>query len=100
MLFAVMAVFGFGASAQVKTPQPSPKAVINQMVGLTDVEIEYSRPGMKGRTIFGDLVPFAKLWRTGANANSTISFTDNVMIGGKELKKGKYALLISRNVLE
>ena len=70
----------------------SPKALINQMVGLTDIEIEYSRPGAKGRPIFGDLVPFAKLWRTGANANTTIMITDNVMIGGKELKKGKYAL--------
>lgn len=91
-LFVAFTMFAFVGNAQVKTPQPSPKALINQMVGLTDVEIEYSRPGMKGRTIFGDLVPFAKLWRTGANANTTISFTDNVTIGGKELKKGKYAL--------
>lgn len=92
IMIAFIAICGFGANAQVKTPQPSPKALINQMIGLTDVEIEYSRPGVKGRTIFGDLVPFAKMWRTGANANTTISFTDNVTIGGKELKKGKYAL--------
>lgn len=82
----------FSSSAQVRTPQASPKAVVNQMVGLTDVEIEYSRPGMKGRTIFGDLVPFGKLWRTGANANTTISFSEDVTIDGKTLKKGKYAL--------
>jgi hypothetical protein len=85
-------IASFTAEAQVKTPQPSPKAVVNQVVGLTDVEIEYSRPGMKGRTIFGDLVPFGKLWRTGANANSTISFSEDVMFDGKTLKKGKYAV--------
>ena len=62
------------------------------MVGLTDVEIEYSRPGTKGRNIFGDLVPFGKVWRTGANANTTISFSEDVIIDGKTLKKGKYAL--------
>ena len=88
-------IASFTAEAQVKTPQPSPKAIVNQVVGLTDVEIEYSRPGMKGRTIFGDLVPFGKLWRTGANANSTISFSEDVMFDGKILKKGKYALFIT-----
>ncbi len=90
----VFAVFAASCSlnAQVKTPQPSPKATVDQVVGLTDVEIVYSRPGMKGRTIFGDLVPFGKVWRTGANANTTISFSEDVMIDGKPLKKGKYAL--------
>ena len=85
-------IASFTAEAQVKTPQPSPKSIVNQVVGLTDVEIEYSRPGMKGRTIFGDLVPFGKLWRTGANANTTISFSEDVVFDGKTLKKGKYAL--------
>lgn len=78
--------------AQVKTPQPSPKATVEQVVGLTTVDIEYSRPSMKGRKIFGDLVPFGKLWRTGANQNSMISFSEDVIIDGKTLKKGKYAL--------
>jgi tetratricopeptide (TPR) repeat protein len=78
--------------AQVKTPQQSPKSVIEQTVGLTDVVIDYSRPGMKGRTIFGNLVPFGQTWRTGANANTTISFSEDVVIDGKTLKKGKYAL--------
>jgi len=59
---------------------------------LTDVSIEYSRPSAKGRTVFGDLVPFGKTWRTGANANTTISFSDDVLINGVPLKKGKYAL--------
>ena len=81
-----------GSQAQVLTPQPSPKATLNQIVGLTDVEIEYSRPSAKGRIVFGELVPFGKLWRTGANANTTISFSEDVVIDGKTLKKGKYAL--------
>ena len=78
--------------SQILMPQPSPKCVFNQMVGLTDVEVEYSRPGVKGRNIFGDLVPFGKVWRTGANSNTTISFSEDVLIDGKTLKKGKYAL--------
>ncbi|MBF7091363.1 DUF2911 domain-containing protein [Flavobacterium sp. ALJ2] len=82
----------FVAEAQIKTPQASPKAVVNQMVGLTDVEVTYSRPGARGRAVFGNLVPFGKLWRTGANENSVISFSDDVVIDGKTLKKGKYAL--------
>ncbi len=92
ILFIALIVANFVAFAQVKTPQPSPKATINQIVGLTTFEVEYSRPGMKTRPIFGDLVPFGKLWRTGANANTTISFSDDVTINGKVLKKGKYAL--------
>jgi hypothetical protein len=79
-------------NAQVKTPAPSPRATLSQVVGLTDVTVEYSRPSAKGRTIFGDLVPFGKLWRTGANANSTISFSEDVVINGNTLKKGKYAI--------
>ncbi len=78
--------------AQVKTPQPSPHATVSQVVGLTDVTLDYSRPSVKGRTVFGDLVPFGKTWRTGANANTTVTFSDDVVIGGTTLKKGKYAL--------
>ena len=92
LLALTVILSSFGSQAQVLTPQPSPKCTINQMVGLTDVEIEYSRPGTKGRNIFGDLVPFGKVWRTGANANTTISFSEDVIIDGKTLKKGKYAL--------
>ena len=79
-------------SAQIETPQPSPFGKIEQKVGLTDVSIEYSRPAMRGRTIFGDLVPYGEIWRTGANANTMITFSDNVKINGKELKKGSYAI--------
>jgi len=93
-IFIVLAMMiaNFAIEAQVKTPQPSPKAVVEQVVGLTDVTIEYSRPSAKGRVVFGDLVPFGKLWRTGANSNSTISFSEDVVINGTTLKKGKYAI--------
>jgi hypothetical protein len=77
---------------QVKTPQASPLAKVEQTVGLTNVLIEYSRPSAKGRTVYGDLVPYGKIWRTGANANTTVSFSEDVSINGKELKAGKYAL--------
>ncbi|MGL2994610.1 DUF2911 domain-containing protein [Flavobacterium sp. TSSA_36] len=93
-IIIALAVFiaNFTIEAQVKTPAPSPKATIMQTVGLTEVEVVYSRPAAKGRPVFGNLVPFGKLWRTGANANTTISFSDDVIIDGKTLKKGKYAL--------
>ncbi|MDI1317876.1 DUF2911 domain-containing protein [Flavobacterium sp.] len=79
-------------NAQVKTPAPSPRCTITQVAGLTDVSLDYSRPSSKGRAVFGDLVPFGKLWRTGANANTTVSFSEDVVINGNTLKKGKYAL--------
>ena len=91
-ILLAIAIANFAVEAQVKTPQPSPKSVLNQVVGLTDVTVEYSRPSAKGRVVFGDLVPFGKLWRTGANANSTVSFSEDVVINGTTVKKGKYAI--------
>ena len=84
-------------NAQIKTPQPSPLSKMEQVVGLTDVTLEYSRPAMRGRTIFGDLVPYGKVWRTGANANTKITFSDNVTVDGQELKKGTYAIFTIPN---
>ena len=85
-------IASFPALAQVKTPAASPKATFTQTVGLTEVTVDYSRPSSKGRIVFGELVPFGKLWRTGANQNSMITFSDDVVIDGKTLKKGKYFL--------
>lgn len=82
----------FATQAQIKTPQASPKGYIKQTVGLTDIEVTYSRPSAKGRAVFGNLVPFGKLWRTGANENTIINFSDDVIIDGKTLKKGKYSI--------
>lgn len=79
-------------NGQITTPAPSPSAKIMQTVGLTDVTVEYSRPSMRGRTIFGDLVPIDKLWRTGANKNSMVTFSDDVTIGGQKVKAGSYAV--------
>lgn len=80
------------AIAQIQTPQPSPSTTLEQVVGLTEVKIEYSRPAMRGRTIMGDLVPYGSLWRTGANKNTTLSFSDPVTVGGQALAAGTYAL--------
>jgi len=87
-----MMIANYAIEAQVKAPQASPKSTLSQVVGLTNVEIVYSRPSAKGRDVFNNLVPFGKLWRTGANENTTISFSDDVVIEGKTLPKGKYAL--------
>lgn len=84
--------FAFTLNAQVKTPQPSPLCKIEQKVGLTDVTIEYSRPSLKARKIFGNLVPYDKMWRLGANKNTMISFSNDVKINGNDLKKGSYAI--------
>lgn len=93
-IIIALAIFiaNFTIEAQIKTPQASPKATVFQTVGLTDVEIVYSRPAARGRAVFGNLVPFGKVWRTGANENTTISFSEDVLIDGKTLPKGKYAL--------
>ena len=79
-------------TAQIQAPAASPSGKIEQKVGLTDVSVEYSRPGMRGREVFGDLVPYGEIWRTGANANTKITFSDDIMINGKELKKGSYSI--------
>ncbi|WP_299116246.1 DUF2911 domain-containing protein [uncultured Winogradskyella sp.] len=97
VLFAFALTLMFSVNAQVETPQPSPTTKIEQKVGLTDVTLEYSRPSMKGRKIFGDLVPYGKMWRAGANKNTTVTFSDNVTIDGNDLKAGSYAIFISPN---
>jgi len=80
------------AYAQVEAPQPSPKGTLTQVVGLTTVSVDYSRPSARGRKIMGGLVRYGDLWRTGANLNTTVSFSDDVNVGGKDLPAGKYGL--------
>lgn len=91
-LFIFIGLFTLCASAQVSTPQASTSAKAEQVVGLTNIELSYARPSVNGREIFGDLVPFGEKWRTGANANTTISFSDDVIVEGNEVKAGTYAL--------
>lgn len=78
---------------QLKTPAPSTTQTIKQEFGLGSVEITYSRPSAKGRKIMGNVVPFDKVWRTGANNATVITFSDDVTIGGTVVKAGKYGLL-------
>ena len=96
LVFAVFAMT-FTSYSQIETPAPSPLAKFEQKVGLTDITIEYSRPSVKGRTIFGDLEPFGGVWRTGANKNTVITFSDDVTIAGQEVKAGSYAMFTKLN---
>lgn len=91
-LLTLFLCVGIFSNAQIKTPQASPSAKIEQTIGLTEVSVKYSRPSKKGRKVFGDLVPYDKIWRTGANENTLITFSENVLIGGTELPKGTYAI--------
>ena len=77
---------------QIKAPQPSPTSKLIQTVGLTEIKIDYSRPGLKGRKMFGGHLPYNKIWRTGANASTKITVSDDVQINDNDLPKGTYAL--------
>jgi Protein of unknown function (DUF2911) len=88
----------FFAGAQVKMPAPSTTQTIKQDFGIGTVELTYSRPNMKGRKVFGDLVPFNKMWRTGANGATKLVFSEPVEIGGKKLDTGSYVLYTIPNV--
>ena len=93
-LITLLLIFGaFTLQAQIQTPQPSPSSKVHQTIGLSEVSVEYSRPAMRGRTIFGDLVPYGKLWRTGANMRTKFTTDSDLKIDGKDLKKGTYAIL-------
>ena len=93
LLASASYIFFSSEAQQLTTPQPSPTANIKQNFALSNIEISYSRPGVKGRKIFGDLVPYGKVWRTGANNATTITFGEEVMIGSKKVAAGKYGLL-------
>ena len=94
LLALMMGVAVLNVSAQpLKTPAPSSTQIIKQELGLGTVELSYSRPNIKGRKIFGDLVPFGKVWRTGANSATTLTFTEEVTVGGTKIAPGKYGLL-------
>ncbi|MFN6374877.1 MAG: DUF2911 domain-containing protein [Chitinophagia bacterium] len=86
--------FVFQINAQtLKTPSASTSQTVKQEFGLGSIELSYSRPNAKGRTVFGDLVPWGSVWRTGANSATTLTFSDEVTIGGKKIAAGKYGLL-------
>ena len=88
----VCAAGSFAQTNRVEFPAPSPACTLKQRVGLTDIEIVYSRPGVKGRSIFGGLVPYGAVWRTGANNATKLTFSTAVKLNGVEIPAGTYAL--------
>ena len=95
-LVALSLLVAFGTTAQIQTPAPSPAGSVYSKVGLTDVTIEYSRPKVKGRKIFGEgsdfLQPYGQLWRAGANAGSKLTISTDANIGGVDVKAGTYMI--------
>lgn len=97
LITLLLLIGAFTMQAQIQTPQPSPSAKVHQTIGLSEVSVDYSRPAKRGRTIFGDLVPYGKVWRTGANMRTQFTTDSDLIIEGKELKKGTYAILTIPN---
>jgi hypothetical protein len=93
LLLAIACCIQYVSFAQLRMPAASPAQTIKQDFGLSFVEVSYSRPAMKGRKVFGDLVPFGNVWRTGANQATTVNFGDEVTIGGTKIAAGKYGLV-------
>jgi hypothetical protein len=92
ILVSLLSLFNVTAQQTLKVPAPSPTQTLKQNFALGEITLEYSRPSIKGRTVFGDLVPYGKIWRTGANASTKITLTDDVKIEGKDVKAGTYAV--------
>lgn len=91
-------IISFTVTAQeFRTPRPSPDATVSQFVGVTEIIIDYSSPGVKGRKIWSEVVPFGKVWRTGANEVTSITFSDPVKVNGNELPAGTYGIHIIPN---
>ncbi len=89
MFLLFVSFYGF---SQLKTPSASTASEIEQVVGLTEIEVDYNRPSKRGRVIFGNLVPFGKIWRTGANSGTEISFSTDVSINGEKINEGTYSI--------
>lgn len=92
LMLALILAGSIGASAQLQTPAASPLATTTQKVGLTEISLSYSRPSLKGRKMFGETLPFGTAWRTGANNATTLTFKEEVSVGGKKVAAGEYAL--------
>ncbi len=92
LALASFSCFTMAFAQETKKPAASPHQVVKQDFALSQITIDYSRPGVKDRKIFGDLVPYNKVWRTGANAVTTVEFSEDVHLEGNPVKAGKYAL--------
>ena len=91
-IFFLCLLLSFNIFSQIQTPAPSPATNVQQTIGLTDITLEYARPSVRNRVVFGNLVPFNKIWRTGANENSIISFSTSIKIGDTDVPAGKYSI--------
>ncbi|MBC7410188.1 MAG: DUF2911 domain-containing protein [Arcicella sp.] len=92
LFFALLTGISLSATAQIRLPQPSPGASVSQVIGTTDVSVKYSRPLLRGRDVFGGVVPYDKVWRTGANVTNQITISNDVMIAGQKLAAGTYGI--------
>lgn len=90
-LITILSLIHINGFSQIKMPQASPGSKVVQQVGLTEIHLDYSRPGKKGRKIFGELVPYGQVWRTGANNPTTLEFDTDIKVNGQTLAAGKYA---------
>jgi Protein of unknown function (DUF2911) len=95
--FAALLLTVFQSFAQIKTPAASPSIQVTQEFGISKINLAYSRPGVKGRKVFGDFIPYGQVWRTGANTATTLEFADEVTLNGNKLAAGKYALFTIPN---
>jgi tetratricopeptide (TPR) repeat protein len=97
---ATLLLVGSAQAQSIPFPQPSPAASISQNFATSKIDINYARPSARGRKVFGDVVPFGKFWRTGANSATTITFGEDVFVNGMELKAGKYGIVTFPNANE
>jgi hypothetical protein len=92
IISALLFSLNISNAQQFRSPRPSPDATVSQMVGITKITVDYSSPAVKGRTIWGDLVPYDKVWRTGANEVTSISFSTSVKVNGNDMEAGTYGI--------
>jgi Protein of unknown function (DUF2911) len=92
LFLALLTGISLSATAQIRLPQPSPGASVSQVVGTTDISVKYSRPLLRGRDVFGGVVAYDKIWRTGANGTNQITFSNDVMVAGQKLAAGSYSI--------
>jgi len=100
ILLTILLAISSQIFSQIDLPRLSPKAAVSQTIGYTEISVEYSRPSVHGRKIWGDLVPYNKVWRTGANEATVIQFTTDVSINGNKIPAGRYSLFTIPNEKE
>lgn len=92
LFLALLTALSLSATAQIRLPQPSPGASVSQVIGTTDVSVKYSRPMLRGRNVFGGVVAYDKVWRTGANTPNQFTISNDIMVGGQKLAAGSYSI--------